>query len=174
MIHQDIKIDPIEDLNDEHFQALLQNLALDKDRDYYEKCFVLQQEGKRQIYGARFQGQYSGYAILNWHPKYGFFKKLGIAEIQDINVVKDKRQKGIASALMTYCEDLAKNKGHEAIGVAVSVHERAAPAQSLYIKRGYKPDGAGVTYDRQAIIYGTLTPVDENLCLMLVKDLQNP
>lgn len=147
-------------------------LGYAKDKDYFDRCLELQSEGKRQVFIAESNGNPCAYCILNWVPKYGLYKKLGIAEIQDVNVIKPFRERGIASALISHCEDLARAKGHSEIGISVGVHESYGPAQRLYFKLGYQPDGAGVTYDRRAVAFGDTRPVDDDLCLMLLKDLQ--
>lgn len=153
---------------------IVDRLGYAKDRDYFDRCLELQQEGKRQILMAEIGGEGCAYCILNWAPKYGLYKKLGIAEIQDVNVVQEKREQGVATALIAHCEDLARQKGHKEIGISVGVHESYGPAQRLYFKLGYGPDGAGATYDRQPVAFGDSRPVDDDLCLMLLKDLQSP
>jgi len=44
-------------------------------------------------------------------------------------------------------------------------------AQRLYHRMGYMPDGAGVVFDRQNVQSGDIRPIDERLCLMLVKSI---
>ena len=36
---------------------------------------------------------------------------------------------------------------------------------------GYVPDGSGATYDRLTVAGGEIRPVDDNLCLMMIKAL---
>jgi len=45
-------------------------------------------------------------------------------------------------------------------------------AQQLYVRRGYIPDGNGLTYDRQTIQRGAFHPIDDDVSLMLIKSLQ--
>ena len=45
------------------------------------------------------------------------------------------------------------------------------PAQSLYVSRGYKPDGEGVTYKNQQAIPGNYYLLDDELILLLTKNL---
>jgi hypothetical protein len=45
-------------------------------------------------------------------------------------------------------------------------------AQRLYARLGYIPDGNGVTYDREIIAHNTSVRLDENLCMMLVKNIK--
>jgi len=109
-----------------------------------------------------------GYAILNHKPKYAPYHRLGLAEIQDVFVLPEYRGRGVASALIHYCEG---QTDRDAIGISVPVSADYGIAQRLYIKMGYIPDGHGVTYDRQPVSPHTAVKCDENLCLMLVKDL---
>lgn len=142
-----------------------------QESDYFEHCMELQEQGKREVLIISEDGTDAGYGILNWNPKYALFKKLGIPEIQDLNVIPSFRCKGLATHLIGYCENLARQKGCEDMGIAFGLHSNYGPAQRLYIKLGYIPDGQGVTYDRKQIAFGEFKPVDDDLCLMLIKAL---
>ncbi len=151
--------------------ALINDLGLARDVDYFEQNLALQAEGGRQILIVSFDGYVAGYCILNWEPKYNLFKKLGIAEIQDLNILPRFRKKGIGSALIKYCEDQAKLRGLDDIGIAVGLNSSFGAAQRLYVRLGYVPDGNGATYDRKPVQAGESKPVDDDLCLMMVKNL---
>lgn len=151
--------------------TIMERLGYAKDAGYFEHCLELQDQGKRILFIISYDGHDAGYGILNWTPKYALFKKLGIPEIQDLNVIRDFRKKGLASELIKYCEKLAKDKGHDQMGIAFGLHNSCGAAQRLYIKMGYIPDGEGATYDRKQIAYGDFKPLDDDLCLMLVKEL---
>ncbi|MFA5591801.1 MAG: GNAT family N-acetyltransferase [Micavibrio sp.] len=112
-----------------------------------------------------------GFCLLNWRPRYGFYKKLGIPEIQDLNVAPAHRRKGIAGALIDYCENLAREQKCDYMGISVGLTKDYGPAQILYAKRGYVPDGNGVTYDRDGVAKGQACLVDDNLALMMVREL---
>jgi len=142
-----------------------------QDADYFDQCLELQGQGKREVLIVSTDGADAGYCMLNWAPKYALFKKLGIPEIQDLNVIPSFRQRGIATAFIKHCEGIATKKGHEEMGIAFGLHSSYGAAQRLYIKLGYIPDGQGATYDRKQIAYGDFKPVDDDLCLMLVKAL---
>lgn len=150
---------------------LSEALGKGDDSDYFKRCLQLQAEGRRILYIVSTQGRDAGYGILNWRPKYAPFKSLHIPEIQDLNVIPDFRRQGLASALIKHCELLAKEKGHSLMGIGVGLHYSYGPAQKLYIKLGYVPDGHGVNYDRKQVAFGDFRPVDDDLCLMLVKVL---
>jgi GNAT superfamily N-acetyltransferase len=112
--------------------------------------------------------------MLNWKPQYSLYKKLSIPEIQDLNVVPELRRKGIASALITRCEELILQKGQQQVGIAVGLTPEYGAAQVLYVKAGYVPDGYGVTYDREGVRHGDIRPLDDDLCLMMVKEIKKP
>jgi len=109
-----------------------------------------------------------GYAVLNDQPKYSLYARLNIPEIQDIFVLPDARQQGIATHLIEYCESICTA---DMIGISVPVSPQFGPAQRLYNKLGYQPDGNGVTYDREPVVNDSTVKVDDQLCLMLIKDL---
>lgn len=112
-----------------------------------------------------------GYVVLNPAPSYALFARLGIPELQDLNVLPADRGRGAGAALVAACENLARGRGATQIGLAVGLTKSYGPAQRLYVRMGYRPDGFGITYDRQTVTTGELRPVDDNLCLMMVRDL---
>lgn len=113
----------------------------------------------------------AGYALHNRAPKYRPFARLGIPEVQDLSTHPDHRRRGVASALLDHCEALARAQGCAHIGISVGLAASYGPAQILYARRGYVPDGLGLTYDRAAVPFAALRPADDNLCLMLTKNL---
>jgi hypothetical protein len=58
------------------------------------------------------------------------------------------------------------------MGIGVGLHRAFGAAQRLYIRLGYIPDGNGITYDRLQIAPGEFRPVDDDLCLIMVKELK--
>lgn len=156
------------DIND--LQAL-EALGYSHDAGYYERCFEEQDAGKREIVLAIWEGQLAGYAFLNWNPRYQPFRRLEIPEIQDLYVAPDMRRKGIGEALIFACEGRALDKGCTQMGMAVGLHSGFGAAQRLYVRLGYVPDGSGITYDRDAVRVGEMRAIDDELTLMMVKDL---
>jgi GNAT superfamily N-acetyltransferase len=139
--------------------------------DYFPRCLQEQAAGNRVLFLATLDGQDAGYGMLNWQPQYSLYRRLGIPEIQDLNVIPDMRCKGVASAIIAQCEQTARDRGAEHIGISFGLHGGYGAAQRLYIRLGYMPDGNGVTYDRRPVAAGQMWPVDDDLCLMLVKDI---
>lgn len=155
---------------------LLQNIAdgmkAAKAPSYFDHAIEHQGAGERLVFIVEYEGGVAGYGMLSWNPKYGFYKAMGYPEIQDLNVLSVFRGKGIASAMITYCEDLAAAKGLEYMGISVGLTASYGTAQKLYAKLGYVPDGHGVTYDRKSVVHGEFRPIDDDLCLMMVKKLE--
>jgi GNAT superfamily N-acetyltransferase len=138
---------------------------------YFERCLLEQDEGRRLIYIAEAEGQDAGYVQLNLNPLYPPFRRLGIPEIQDLNVVPAARQQGIGTALVAHCEGVAKARGSTEMGISVGLHARFGAAQRLYVRLGYIPDGAGAAYDEVPVVVGEMRPVDDMLTLKLIKNL---
>ncbi len=171
MVSQKIGVRQIEKEDIDVLWALVDALGHVRDVDYFYRCFELQAEGKRLLFVAALDGQDAGYCILNWVPKYGLFQKIGIPEIQDLNVVPELRRQGVGAALINHCEAVAKAMGHDRMGIGVGLERSYGAAQRLYVRLGYIPDGNGATYDRKLLSFGESRPLDDNLCLMMTKNL---
>ncbi len=147
-------------------------MDLYKKPGHYERQIKHQAEGRRLVYIAVDDDcRDCGYCVLNWKPKYAPFKAADIPEIQDLNVLPEKRRRGIATSLISHCESLAKRMGFSQMGIGVGLSASFGPAQRLYVKLGYQPDGVGINYDRIPVQTGEFRPVDDQLCLMLLKTL---
>lgn len=149
-----------------------------KEHGYFEELLAHQGEGKRVLYIAEIPDPagallptLAGYCLLNYVPRYALFARLGMPETQDLNVHPEYRRHGLGTALIAHCEDRARAGGHRQIGISVGLHPGFGAAQRLYARLGYVPDGHGVTYDRRTVSEGEIRPVDDLLCLMMVKDL---
>ncbi|KJV55109.1 acetyltransferase family protein [Orientia chuto str. Dubai] len=104
------------------------------------------------------------------------FNEQNIPEIMDLNVLPSFRKMGIGSLLLDTAEKEAATKS-QIIGIGVGLYAGEdggyGPAQRLYIKRGYIPDGKGVTYNYQPIIPGNSYPLDDDLVLWFTKRLSS-
>jgi GNAT superfamily N-acetyltransferase len=152
--------------------GMIHMLGAAKDTGYFEQVLERQEKGDLVLWIAQEEGGGAvGYGILNWQPKYNLYRKLDIPEVQDLNILPAHRRNGYAGQLIQHCEALARQRGKTHMGIAVSVHGSFGPAQRLYFKLGYEPDGTGVTYDRAPVDFAAFKPVDDQLCMMLVKAL---
>lgn len=139
---------------------------------YFDKALTEQDEDKRIVFIALTdEGRMSGYVHYNRFPKYAMFRRLGIPEIQDLYVAPDYRRNGIGTALIFRCEDQARQDRCKEIGIGVGIVPEFGNAQRLYAEHGYIPDGSGVVFEREPIQSGEIRPLDDRLCLMLVKQL---
>jgi GNAT superfamily N-acetyltransferase len=126
--------------------------------------------GVRKAWIALVDGEAAGYVTILPRTSYPPLADDGVPEVSDLNVLPAFRRRGIASALLDVAEaDAARFSSVVAIGVGL--HAGYNAAQRLYVKRGYIPDGRGVTYgDRFVGEYETVT-MDDSLILHLTKDL---
>jgi ribosomal protein S18 acetylase RimI-like enzyme len=141
------------------------------ENQYFETAFQEQMDKKRIVLLAFAEGVLAGYVHLNFNPLYAPFAHMNIPEIQDLFVNPNYRRQGIGEHLILACEKVVNELGLEAIGIGVGVTGDFGSAQRLYIRMGYVPDGAGVVFERQKIQSGDIRPIDDRLCLMVVKTL---
>jgi GNAT superfamily N-acetyltransferase len=92
----------------------------------------------------------------------------------DLNVLPQFRKIGIGSLLLDTAEKEAATKS-DIIGIGVGLYTGQdggyGSAQRLYVKRGYIPDGKGVTHNGQPTIPGNSYPFDDDLVLWFTKKL---
>jgi GNAT superfamily N-acetyltransferase len=126
------------------------------EKNYFERCLAEQKDNKRIIYIATQVGRAVAYVQLVWTPSYATFKRLGIPEIQDLNVIPEARSNGIGSLLVDKCEAMAREANRTEMGISVGLNQSYGPAQRLYVKKGYVPDGAGICCDDVPVRPGEL------------------
>lgn len=131
---------------------------------------VDQRCGIRQCWVAWVDSDVTGYVTLHWNPLYPGIAGKGIPEIQDLNVLPNFRRRGIATQLLECAEQTARARSSQ-VAIGVGLHPGYNAAQRLYVKRGYIPDGLGVTYDDRYVLVGELVRIDDNLVLHFLKDL---
>lgn len=130
-----------------------------------------QREGVRDCWVATVGGRFAGYVTLAWKPDYPGFARKGIPEIQDLNILAEFRKRGIASRLLDCAEQAARPRA-TVVGIGVGLHPGYNAAQRLYVKRGYVPDGLGVTYEGRYVAEGEEIRLDDSLLLHLMKQLE--
>ncbi len=139
--------------------------------DFVQRLFAAVEDGERSVIIGLVDDIPAGYAVVNWRPSYALFARLGIPELQDLNVLPEHRRHGLGREIVATCEDLAQQRDHAQLGLGVGLDKSYGPAQRLYARLGYVPDGFGVTYDREPVAPGQVIRIDDDLCLMMVKDL---
>lgn len=136
------------------------------DSAYFSRCLE-----ERSVFIALSNGEDAGYVMLNERPRYQPFRRLGIPEFQDLYVSPLYRRCGLGAALLAHCEQVARERGYESLGLGVGLHSGFGSAQRLYVRLGYVPDGQGIVYDREHVTPFSSHPVDDHLCLMMLRDL---
>lgn len=131
---------------------------------------VEQRCGIRQCWVAWHAADVAGYVTLHWNPLYPGIAGKGIPEIQDLNVLPGFRRRGIATQLLERAEQEAATRS-SVVALAVGLHPGFNAALRLYVKRGYVPDGLGLTHDDRYIQVGELVRMDDDLLLHLSKAL---
>lgn len=126
--------------------------------------------GRRLVFVAWLDGEFAGYVTLLWESWYPFFREQGIPEIVDLNVLPHLRNQGIGSLLLDIAEQHACKKSLK-VGLGVGLLKDYGAAQRLYMKRGYLPDGKGISYACEPVGYGQQVCADDDLLLWLVKHL---
>lgn len=112
-----------------------------------------------------------GYVSLYDGPKHGPFVGCGYPEIVDFNVIEKYRRRGIGSALLGVCEDMACAVS-DTVTLGVGLHSGYGAAQRLYVQRGYVPDGSGVWYNDAICEPYTVCENGDGLVLYLSKKLK--
>lgn len=142
-----------------------------KPSDLFVDYLREQKSKERLVWLALTESKACGYVTLKWKSLYAPFLIKGIPEVSDLNVVPKFRCRGIGAALVEIAEKAAKENNCSLIGLGVGLYKDYGYAQKLYIKRGYIPDGEGVTYGFHAIKPGEKVILDDNLNLWLQKKL---
>jgi GNAT superfamily N-acetyltransferase len=142
-----------------------------KPQSTFDRYWHEQTLNERVIWVAFHHDQCTGYVTLKWESSYQSFKEQHIPEIMDLNVLPPYRHKGIGTRLLEIAEQLASTQ-KDTVGLGVGLYRDYGNAQRLYIKRGYVPDGLGVTYNYQPVVPGDSAPVDDDLVLWFTKPLE--
>ena len=136
----------------------------------FETYLQEQQKGERLIWVAYCNDQFAGYVTLVWQSKYQPFHVSKIPEIMDLNVLPPFRNRGVGSKLLEIAETTAGAQSN-VVGIGVGLYDGYGEAQKLYIKRGYIPDGRGITYNYQPVVSGSLVTLDDDLVLWFIKKI---
>jgi GNAT superfamily N-acetyltransferase len=141
-----------------------------KPREQYERYLAEQEAGERDVFVARVDDAFAGYVTINWHPAYPPFRAEGIPVIEDFNVLPAFRRRGIGSALLDAAEAKARSRV-ATIGIGVGLDPDYGPAQRLYVRRGYVPDGRGISWRNRTVGYRDQVLVDDDLVLWFTRTL---
>lgn len=145
-------------------------LGSNKPGEQYERYLEDIANGARSAPVAAWSDEFCGYVTVKWNADYPPFREAGIPEVQDFNVLPAFRRRGIGARLMDEAERLAAQRGNE-IGLGVALDPDYGPAQRLYVKRGYVPDGRGAMSSGVRVKWGDSVRVDDDLVIYLTKSL---
>jgi ribosomal protein S18 acetylase RimI-like enzyme len=166
-------------LSSDHIASMTEafnKIGWNKPASLFEGYLKEQEAGERIVWVAHFKGEFAGYVTLKWQSGYPSFKAQNIPEIMDLNVLPSFRKMGIGSLLLDTAEKEAATKS-QIIGIGVGLYAGSdggyGAAQRLYIKRGYIPDGQGVTYNYEPTVPGNNYPLDDDLVLWFTKRLSS-
>lgn len=134
----------------------------------FETYWKEQQNNERLMWLAYYQNEFAGYITLKFQSYYKPFLDENIPEIMDLNVLPSFRNKGIGTSLLKLAENIAF-KESDIVGIGVGLYKDYGPAQQLYIKNAYIPNGLGVTYNYLPITPGSKVDLDDDLVLWFTK-----
>ena len=133
------------------------------------RYFLEQECGEREVLVAEVGGAVAGYITILPTAKQGPFAEI-YPELSDFNVFEPFQNQGIGNLLLEEAEKrvrLISNK----VTLGVGLHSGYGPAQRLYIKRGYIPDGTGVWYQNHQPAMNAVCEDIGELVLYLSKNL---
>lgn len=145
----------------------------EKTQALWDNYYHEQEEAIRLVGVIENDGEILGYGSLLRKPESPFFTQKNIPEINAVWIDENYRRKGHGTALIKWFEDLASHEGYVKIGIGVGLYRDYGPAQKLYFRLGYIPDGNGITYKGQPTVPGESYPLDDDLILWLEKTLTN-
>ena len=106
------------------------------------RYFLEQECGEREVLVAEVEGALAGYITILSCAKQGPFAEI-YPELSDFNVFEPFQNQGIGNLLLEEAEKQVRLRSDK-VTLGVGLHSGYGPAQRLYIKRGYIPDGTGV------------------------------
>ncbi|MCB7107719.1 GNAT family N-acetyltransferase [Streptococcus oralis] len=133
------------------------------------RYFKEQESGEREVLVAEVEGAVAGYITILPDAKQGPFDGMA-PELSDFNVFEPFQNQGIGNLLL---EEAEKRVGliSDKVTLGVGLHSGYGPAQRLYIKRGYIPDGTGVWYQNHQPAMNAVCEDIGELVLYLSKNL---
>ena len=113
----------------------------------------------------------AGYVAIVWESNFAGFRDRGIPLLHQIAVAGPFQRQGVATLLMDAAEQLARDRGVATLGITVGLFDEYGPAQRLYARRGYVPDGRGACQGQVPLRKGMQVTMDDDLIIWLTKDL---
>jgi acetyltransferase, GNAT family len=133
------------------------------------RYFKEQESGEREVLVAEVEGAVAGYITILPDAKQGPFAGMA-PELSDFNVFEPFQNQGIGNLLLEEAEKRVRIISDK-VTLGVGLHSGYGPAQRLYIKRGYIPDGTGVWYQNHQPAMNAVCEDIGELVLYLSKNL---
>lgn len=133
------------------------------------RYFKEQESGEREVLVAEVEGALAGYISILPCAKQGPFAEI-YPELSDFNVFEPFQNQGIGNLLLEEAEKRVRLISDK-VTLGVGLHSGYGPAQRLYIKRGYIPDGTGVWYQNHQPAMNAVCEDIGELILYLSKNL---
>ena len=133
------------------------------------RYFKEQESGEREVLVAEVEGAVAGYITILPCAKQGPFAEI-YPELSDFNVFEPFQNQGIGNLLLEEAEKRVRLISDK-VTLGVGLHSGYGPAQRLYIKRGYIPDGTGVWYQNHQPAMNAVCEDIGELVLYLSKNL---
>lgn len=130
-----------------------------------------QDAGEIDVLVVRVDGEPAGYCLVEWLSTYPPFADAGIPEIADLNVVARRRGVGAGSRLLQAAEERIAGRSVTA-GLRVGLYADYGAAQRMYVRRGYVPDGRGVTVGGRVVEPGATVVLDDDAVLAFTRALR--
>ena len=137
----------------------------------YAGYYADQEAGTRLVFIVEYMGAVKGQCTLELQPKEGPWAGQNIPVITDLTVFFDVHGKGLGTRLLDAAEAGAA-RFSDTVCLAVGLHSGYGPAQRIYVKRGYVPDGSGVWYRGRVLDQYAPCVNDDDLVLWLSKKLR--
>ena len=134
------------------------------------RYFKEQESGEREVLVAEVEGALAGYITILSCAKQGPFAEI-YPELSDFNVFEPFQNQGIGNLLLEEAEKRVRLISDK-VTLGVGLHSGYGPAQRLYIKRGYIPDGTGVWYRNQPLEMNATSQNNDDLVLYLSKGFE--
>ena len=140
-----------------------------RSRQIYKRYLEEQSKGEREVIVAFLDKDYVARVTIIWHPEYPPFAENNIPEISDIGVKPDYRRQGIGSILMDEAEKRIFERS-DVSGIGFGISADYGPAQRMFIKRGYIPDGRGLWSSAKGYIWEFSTVQVDDCAIFLTKN----
>ena len=133
------------------------------------RYFLEQKSKEREVLVAEIDGVVAGYITILPDAKQGPFAGMA-PELSDFNVFEPFQNQGIGNLLLEEAEKRVRLISDK-VTLGVGLHSGYGPAQRLYIKLGYIPDGTGVWYQNHQPAMNAVCEDIGELVLYLSKKL---